>query len=120
MIYLLNSPVLTACGDWRLSGPLSPQEARARLHGQTVRSAIGHAGSAQLLERLLGQPVAVQRLTARMEPGDAALVLRLLQRLPEGVLLDDEELQRTPFELAWLERLDDPAAVARAEPKRAA
>jgi hypothetical protein len=90
------------------------------LHGQTVRSAIGHAGSAQLLERLLGQPVAVQRVTARMEPGDAALVLRLLQRLPEGVLLDDEELQRTPFELAWLERLDDPAAAARAEPKRAA
>lgn len=39
-----------------------------------------------------------------MAPGDAALILRIKTRLPEGKLLTDEEIAAVPYELAWLER----------------
>jgi hypothetical protein len=37
-----------------------------------------------------------------MHPGDEALVLRLLDRLPEGMVLDEKEIAAMPYELGWL------------------
>lgn len=102
MIYLLNSPVLTAYGDWHFSGPLSLQTARKRLNGQQVISAIGHAASAALLTKLLARPVEVSRVAVTLRPGDSALVLRLINRLPEGMVLDVHQIEATPYELGWL------------------
>lgn len=112
MIYLLNSPVLTAYGIWRFSGALTPTQARERIRGQQIESAVGHGASALLLSRLLLQPVAVTRKAVVLDAGDQALVLRLLQRLPEGVVLDEDAIMQVPFELAWLEFFGDmlPAA----------
>lgn len=40
-----------------------------------------------------------------MDPGYVALVLHNRQRLPEGKVLDAQEMAVAPYELAWLERL---------------
>ena len=102
MIYLLNAPILTAYGEWHFKGPISQETARSLIHNQATTSAIGHESSAVLLSHILGRPVEVQRISVQLQPGDNALVLRLCERLPEGAVLDTEQLANTPYELGWL------------------
>ena len=104
MRYLLNSPVLTDYGDYRFEGPLSLADAQD-FAAATTQSAIGHPATAEYLSAQLGRPVALQRSIIRMQPGDQALVLRLLDRLCEGQVLDAQALAAAPQEFALLTRI---------------
>ena len=103
MRYLLNTPILTTYGDYRFEGPLTLDAARA-FAGQEARSAIGHAATARFLSQRLGVEVTCQRDAIRMQPGDQALVLRLLERLPEAAVLGAQELAALPHEFGLLTR----------------
>ncbi|MBS0575160.1 MAG: DUF1874 domain-containing protein [Proteobacteria bacterium] len=103
VLYLFNSPVLTQYGTFRF-GPCDAW-VRQRFVAEGFVSAIGHEASARLLAEVLGVAVETCRREVRMVPGDAALVLRLLRRLPEGQVLTLAQLRQWPHELALLECL---------------
>ncbi|SMF95248.1 protein of unknown function [Methylomagnum ishizawai] len=105
LIYVINSPVLTGYGLWRFEGPLAESAARELLAGGFV-SALGHAGAARFLSARLGLGIPVNRVRVELQPGDRALVLRLLERLPENRALSAAEMEELPFELGLLTRLE--------------
>lgn len=101
--YIINTPVLTEYGLWEFSGPLTINDAQSMLKSGFV-SAIGHEASANVLSQILNIAIPVNRIHIKMQPGDEALILRLLQRLPEGKVLDENELNALDFELGLLKR----------------
>jgi hypothetical protein len=117
MKYLLNSAVITSPGLYRYS-KLTPDDAR-HWYEQALAtdpiapiSTIGYAETAAALAELLGRPIIVDRRTISMEPGDEALVFRIV--LPPGSPRIDptdkgrlrEIITRGQWELGLLERLD--------------
>jgi dihydroxyacid dehydratase/phosphogluconate dehydratase len=80
-------------------------DAARAVAAQGACSAIGHAATARFLSQCLGIEVPLNRKAIQMKPGDSALVLRLLDRLPEGQLLDEDALANRPHEFGVLTRL---------------
>ncbi|MBL1265994.1 STIV orfB116 family protein [Methylomicrobium sp. RS1] len=103
-LYVINAPVLTEYGLWEFMGPLTVKEAREILDVGFV-SAIGHDACAKVLSQILNITIPVNRISIRMQADDEALILRLKQRLPEGKVLDETELNSLEFELGLLKRL---------------
>lgn len=102
-VYVLNTPVLTSYGRYVFT-KITPEEAKSVLTNGFI-SAVGHEGTAKVLSTILGIPVPTNRVAITMQPGDRAIVFRLLTRLPEGKVLSEEELKVLPYELGLLERV---------------
>lgn len=103
MLYLLNSAALFANGRYCRSGPLDLRAARALAAGR-IASAVGHHATARWLSELLERPVPACRRRVDMQPGDRALVYRLLSRLPEGRVVDLPMLKKQPYQFSLLVR----------------
>jgi len=64
---------------------------------EEVESAIGHESTAKILSQLLGVEVKAERKEIKLKKGDRLIVFQLLQRLPEGTVLSEEELKQLQF-----------------------
>jgi hypothetical protein len=102
-VYVLNSPVLTTYGTYNFRR-LILGEAQELLSLGFI-SAVGHESTADFMSKVLGVTIPCERRQIAMEVGDNAIVFKLLARLPEGKILDKEELARIPWELGLLRRI---------------
>lgn len=101
---LLNAPVLTNDGTYTVVtvGLANAREMAAR---NRLESAIGHEATARILSVLLGVDCPMNRRQFKQQPGQLALVFRLKQRLPEGVVLTRvEDIEAAGFEFGLLTR----------------
>jgi hypothetical protein len=105
MLYVLNSPILTSFGSYRYK-PISLREA-VELLKQGFVSAVGHEATASFLSQLTGITIPVNRVQIQMKPRDKAIVFQVLQRLPEGKVLSEEELKAVPYRLGLLTMEDE-------------
>jgi len=104
-IYILNTPVLTQYGEWSYEGPIGVSRAKQILN-QGFISAVGHQSSADFMTQLLGIEIPMNRIQITMNKFDQALILSLKTRLPETVVLDKQQIEKLPFELGLLTRLN--------------
>jgi len=84
---------------------ISAEDAAAVLRDGFI-SAVGHAGTAQVLSAILGTQVEVNRVTIQMRPGDRAVHFALRARLPEGAVLSAEELSKLDYDLVLSEVIE--------------
>ena len=106
----LNAPILTAPGEYKCEA-ITLTAARNLVQefhnlGRTIQSAIGHASTAELMSTMLKYPVENNRINFIQTPSDIALVFKLKQRAPEGVVLTRQQIEAIGYELGLLQRID--------------
>jgi len=112
MIYLLNSLIIPAdlskqTSVWVRMRKANIDEVR-QLLSQGFTSAIGHESTSILLTELLGVKVPFNRIAVSVKPGDIIVHFVLKTRLPEGKVLDLQELQNLEYYFVVSEVYDSP------------
>jgi hypothetical protein len=77
---------------------LTVNDVKDILTNNEFMSIIGHESTAMVLETLLNIKVPVNRINVRLEKGDTIIVFQLKQRLPEGKVLDIDEIKMLDYD----------------------
>ena len=77
---------------------VSEEEVKSILqkHKHEIESAVGHQSLASFLSKKLGVDISFRRIQIKLRKGDILVVYQLLQRLPEGAILSEKELEKIP------------------------
>ncbi|WP_051503377.1 STIV orfB116 family protein [Salinivibrio costicola] len=104
---LLNTSIITASGSYELK-PITLDEARDVFNKHKdnagIDSAIGHESTATLFGTLMGSEVKAHRQQFAQQTGQHALVLKLMQRAPEGKILSIDEIEEIGYEFQLLSK----------------
>lgn len=104
-ILLLNAAIMTANGTFKLSN-ISLDEVKEMLTEENIMSAIGHNATADIMTELVGINIPANRIQAKQEPKQKAIIFKLLKRPEEGKILNREEIEEIGYEFLLLERLE--------------
>lgn len=103
-VAILNTSIITSVGSYTMSS-INLEMAR---HFVTLPngfiSAIGHQSTAEILSNLLQIEVSVNRINFIQQTGQNALVFKLRQRAPEGVILTAEQIEEIGYDFFILSR----------------
>jgi len=102
-ILLLNSPILTAPGEYEYK--LISEEAAANLiKSFGFESAVGHASTAEIMSTLFGTEIPMNRIQALQKPSQLAIIFRLKTRPAEGKVYSADEIKKLGYEIGLLTR----------------
>jgi len=103
-IGVLNCAICTEPGKYVFKKS-SLEEVKELLKENDFVSAIGHQSTAEVLSELTGIDIPMNRIQFTQEPGQIAIVFRLLGRIPEGKILSKEEIEKIGYEFCTLTRI---------------
>ena len=108
-ITVLNTPILTKFGKYQYN-EISLDRAReiaqqANDFNQLV-SAVGHQSTCDIITKLLGVTIPMNRIEHKQEVGTAALIFKLKGRPEEGKILTVEEIEEIGYNFGLLIRLE--------------
>lgn len=101
MYYVMNSPIMPNNGKYE-SVPIKSGDVRFLLENNPFVSAIGHQSTADLLSKLTDVSIPVNRIAVSLKDGDVMIVFKLKTRLPEGTVLNKEELAKLEYEFSYV------------------
>lgn len=104
-LYVLNTPVLTDYGVYEFKR-ISVEDTKKLLLKNRFVSAVGHEATARFLSKIIGIEIPPARIEIKMNVGDKAIVFRVLNRLPEGKILSEKEIEEIPYDVGLLERIN--------------
>ena len=64
-------------------------------------SAIGHTSTAEILSEILEKKIEANRIQIQLDKNDVLIVFQLLKRLPEGSVLDKNEIEKLILERSF-------------------
>jgi hypothetical protein len=98
MVYLTNAFSLGMVnGDCTLKvSEISVDQVKKLLTSSSFISAVGHQSTADYIRAVTNVNVTCNRVAISLAAGDKLLVLQLLSRLPEGVVLTQDEVAKVP------------------------
>jgi len=76
---------------------VSVDDVKDILTNNDFTSVIGHESTANVLSSLLDMNIQTNRINLRLNDGDMVIIFQLNQRLPEGLVLDKDELMKLDF-----------------------
>jgi len=97
---VLNAPVVTTVGKYVTWG-IPIESARLLANSMTIQTHVGHEATAKTLSRLLEVPIEFSREELTQQVGQMALVFKLKQRTPEGVVLSKQDLEKIGYKF-WI------------------
>jgi len=103
-VAVLNSGIVTADGRYVLE-TISLEEARRLVRGRIV-SFVGHQPTNDVLTRLLGVEIPYNRGLFTHEVGQVALIFKLNGRIPNGVQLSEQEIEKVGYSFKKLIRYE--------------
>ncbi|MGC9123943.1 MAG: STIV orfB116 family protein [Thermoplasmata archaeon] len=109
MLFLTNAPILPLPEKTReatiIASLISLDEAKSLVKGREFVSAVGHQSTAEALSLLLEVPVPFNRAQVFLQEGDEILAFSLKARIPEGKVLNLEELLQVGFTFTLIKRV---------------
>ena len=105
---MLNTTIATTNGVFKITD-LSLEQARqlAMENKDNILSAIGHEATAKVMTTLLGVEVPTNRIVFAQEKEQKAIVLKMNGRIPEGVVLTVEDMEKIGYSFKLMEKLED-------------
>lgn len=102
-VLILNCAILTAHGTFYYY-PVTLEKAKEYIKENGFISAVGHAATATILSELLGVEIPANRIQAKQEGGQMAIVFSMNKRIEEGKILTREEIEEIGYTLNLLEK----------------